>query len=229
MLVIGHRGAAGHAPENTIEAFQKGLDFGCQMLEFDIRPCRSGEIVVFHDATLERMAGLPDAVEDMPLSQLQKLSRIKIPTLAETLTFINNRAIACIEVKEQNIAAELARELKHANNNGIDWENIYVISFFHGELLELRKNIPQIKIGPTICGMPYDYARFAYDIDAYAIHPCIHFLDQEFVNDAHNHGLKVYPWTADNEIEIRKAWQLGVDGITSNYPDRVELYSAAPS
>lgn len=231
MLVIGHRGAAGHVTENTLASFDKALELGCQMIEMDVRRCQGDDILVFHDDTLERLAGSPERIEEMQLAEVRRVrlqGKQPIPTLEETLAHINGRAIACIEVKEQGMAEPLADMLKYALRKG-EWnyKNLYVISFFHQELVMLRDLVPDIRIAPIMCALPVEQAAFASEIDAYGVHPCIHFLDKAFVEDAHKRGLKVMVWTADSAHDIEKAWKLGVDGITSNYPDRILAHKPA--
>ena len=225
MLRIGHRGAKGHVMENTLASFDKAIEFGCDMIECDVRRCKSGEIIVFHDEDLDRLAGRPEFLEFMNLDAVREVELeggYRIPTLEETITHIAGRASLCIELKEKRLCHDVAKHIQSALDAGT-WniDQFCVISFYHHELVTMKQLLPAIKTGPIVVGIPEGYAKFAEELNADLLHPAIDFIDQDFIDDAHQRGLKVNIWTANEADDIAKARKLGVDGITSDYPDRV--------
>jgi glycerophosphoryl diester phosphodiesterase len=108
--------------------------------------------------------------------------------------------------------------------NNLNWEyNDFLISSFnHYELREFIKLNPHIKIGTLITGIPIGYAEFAEKVNAFSVHPSIEFINQDFVDDTHNRGMQVYVWTVNDWDDIKRMKDLGVDGMISNYPDRIK-------
>lgn len=217
--VIAHRGASGHVTENTMEAFDLALTLGADGIECDIRPCATGELVVFHDDTLERLAGRKDAVIDLTLAELRGVALPggrRIPLLAEVLERFGAQTELHLEIKAQGVAAALAALLRRGG-----WNRARVISFFHHELRALRALAPEIPVAPVFAANPLDRAAQAEALGAVAIHPCLHYLDAPLVADARARGLEVATWTADAPRDIAHALALGVDAICGNYPDRI--------
>jgi len=225
MLKIGHRGAMGYAPENTLASFAKALELGVDGIELDVHLCKSGELVVIHDRRVNRTTNGKGAVIDMTLAELKKLDAGKgqrIPTLSEVLDFVNRRAIIDIELKAEGISKSVAEVVrKYIQEFG--WKNdLFMISSFdHHELMRCHGMIPEVPFGPLIAAKPLNYALFAQSMKADTIMPLYEFLNDEFVKDAHQRGLKVMTWTVNRPEDIKKMLNIGVDGIISNYPDRL--------
>ena len=139
MLIIGHRGAKGHLAENTIESIKKALDLGVDGIEIDVHRCASGQLVVFHDFTVDRMTNGTGEVSKHTLNQLKQVEvkgRCQIPTLSEVLMFVDNKCLVNIELKGQDTAQEATRLITFfVEKKGWDYKNI-VVSSFQKELLE---------------------------------------------------------------------------------------------
>lgn len=225
MLRIGHRGACGYETENTLASFEKAIALGCDMIECDVRRCAGGEIVVFHDETIDRLSGKSGLLSSFNLTALRGIplkGDRRIPTLDEAIAHIGGRAAFCIELKEQGMAGDVAGLIRQAvAGGGWHYEQFLIISFYHHELKEMKQVLPEVAVGPIVVGIPEGYAAFAEELGAEALHPSLNFLDKTFVEDAHRRGIRVNTWTANSPEEIAKARALGVDGITSDYPDRV--------
>ncbi|PIS40565.1 MAG: glycerophosphodiester phosphodiesterase [Candidatus Kerfeldbacteria bacterium CG08_land_8_20_14_0_20_43_14] len=226
-LKIGHRGACGHEPENTLRSIKKALELSVDMIEFDVYVCKSGGLVVIHDDTVNRTTNGTGYVTEMTFEELRKLDAgkgEKIPTLQEALDLINGKVQVNIELKGVGTALPVAKTINEytTKHPGV-WtpEHFLVSSFNHFELRAFKQAMPGIKIGALICGMLTTRAQFAQDLGAYSVNPSIEFLDQEFVDDAHRRGLKVFVYTVNlpEDIERMKAW--GVDGVFSNFPYRL--------
>jgi len=112
ILKIGHRGAKGHVTENTLESIQKAIDLGVDGVEIDVHLCASGELVVFHDFTVDRMTDGTGEISNFSLKELKKLkvkSRFQIPTLSQVLLLVSNRCLVNIKLKGKNTAKEACR------------------------------------------------------------------------------------------------------------------------
>src|SRR3989344_4626849 len=121
VLRIAHRGASGHKPENTLAAFAKALEIGVDIIELDVRVCKTGELVVFHDMALERTTNGNGLVADTSLEELKKLDAgggEQVPTLKEVIDLVNKRVVLNIEMKGKGVVEQLATILKGYLNNG---------------------------------------------------------------------------------------------------------------
>lgn len=222
---IGHRGASGYEPENTLRSFKKALALGVDMIEFDVHVCASGELVVIHDTKVDRTTNGTGYVANKTLQELKKLDAGKgeqIPTLLEVLDVINQQAIVNIELKGVNTAEPVAKIInEYVTQKGWKYDKFFVSSFNHIELLKFKKLVPQVKTGALLEGIPVRLASFAQDCKAQAIGVFKDYVTQEYVNDAHKKKLKVYVFTVNEPDEIERIKKLGVDGIFSNFPDRL--------
>jgi glycerophosphoryl diester phosphodiesterase len=225
MLRIGHRGACGYAPENTLAAMRKALELGVDGFEFDIQLSKDGIPVVIHDDTLERTTNGFGLVCDYTLQELQKLDAgngEKIPSLLDVIDMVGGRCRLFIELKAENSVLPVAKILTHSVQNlGWSYAQFVVMAFNHPQIVEMRKIIPEINTCALLAGIPVSYAAIAQEAGAWSLNPCIHHINQELVDDAHARGLKILVWTCDSEQEIANAKSLKVDGIFSNFPDRI--------
>lgn len=229
-LCIGHRGAMGHAPENTLASVQEALTLGATFLEVDVYAI-DGRLIVFHDDRLERTTNGNGYLCDQSFEYLRSLdagSGEQIPTLDEVCNLINQRAGLNIELKGPDTAAPVAAFISGLIGKGWPLPSILVSSFNHRQLAELHRLNPEIRLGALTASLPVDNARFAESLGAFSVHPSLEFIDQEFVSDAHARGLKVYAYTVNHPDDITKMRDFGVDGVFTNYPERVlERYPAA--
>ena len=225
VVKVGHRGAAGHEPENTLRSFRKALDLGADMVELDVHLCGTGELVVIHDETVDRTTDGSGSVRDMPFDELRGLDAGKgerIPTLREVLDLLDGRAGVNIELKALGTAEPVHEAIRDAiGRPGWSHESILVTSFHLGELTELRGLSDEARIGVLVSGDPREVLEYAELIGAYSVNPHFGRTSREFVVDAHGRGLKVFVWTVNELGDIERMKAMGVDGIISDYPDRV--------
>jgi len=223
LLCIGHRGAMGHAPENTLKSIHKALELGAPCVEVDVHYV-DGQLIVFHDNRLDRTTNGTGYVLEKKFDYLRTLDAgegEKIPTLHEVFEAINLRAGVNIELKGPGTARPVAKFISSVQEVGWNNDLILVSSFNHRELALLHRLNPGLKIGALIGGIPVDDAAFAESMGAYSVHPSLDFIDGRFVDDAHSRGLRVFVFTVDHPEDIRKMRELGVDGVFTNYPERV--------
>ena len=219
-LKIGHRGAAGHAPENTLAALQKGIELGVDFVEFDVRRSADGTLFLFHDRTLGRLVPGRTRVSDMNWSVLKELKvgpGQRIPTLQEALTCINGFAGAMIELKEEGISDEVCRIVE---DSGFGGPVIYA-SFWHRGLLAIRRNRPSADTLALIEGMPVNPTAFAEAARATRVGLALDCVTEPYVHTLQAKRFAVFVYTVDEPTDIRWLHSIGVDGIISNFPDRL--------
>lgn len=224
MLKIGHRGAKGHAAENTLASIEKALKLGVDGIEIDVHRCASGELVVFHDFTVDRMTNGSGEVSKLTYKELKKFKtrgNFEIPTLSQALALINNKCLLNIELKGLDTAKEAARIVAFfVDKKGWDYQNI-VISSFHEDLLETVFKInDKIPLGVLTDINVNRAVTFAKTINAKSIHIDYTMLTAEIVEDL-KQNFKVYAYTVNNLNPIARIKSYGVDGIISDYPDRL--------
>jgi len=225
ILNIGHRGAMGHEPENTLASIKKAIDLGADGFEIDVFKCLSGEIVLFHDKYLDKLTDGEGLIEKKSLIDLKKLSVLgtenKIPTLEEVLNIINKQVFLNIELKGKNTAkASLELVEKFINQKKISSQNILFSSFDWNELEKLRELNSDVKIALITENDPLLAIETAKKLKAFAINPNYKDLSKKNIKIIHNNDFKIYTWTVNNKRDISKMKLLKVDGIITDFPDR---------
>ena len=224
-LVIGHRGAMGHETENTLASVQKALDLGVDMIEIDVFQIASGEIMVFHDERLERLTNGGGAIEEYNIVDLKQLSLDgghKIPMLQDVMKLIDKKVKLNIELKGKNTANRVNFIIDYyIKEKGWKLED-FLISSFHWDTLEAMRALnPDIAIAVLTEEDPLDAIAMAKTLRAEAINPDFEKLTQENANAMRDAGFKIYTWTVNDEADIEAAKRMGVDGIITNYPERL--------
>ncbi|SKB30320.1 glycerophosphoryl diester phosphodiesterase [Maribacter arcticus] len=224
-LVIGHRGAMGHETENTLPSIQKAMDLGVDMIEIDVFKLKSGEVVVFHDDTVDRLTNGPGSIEGYNIIELKKLivnGGHQIPILQDVLKLIDNKVALNIELKGAGTADRVNFIMNYYINKK-NWspENFIISSFNWDELKEMRKLNPDVAIAVLTEENPIDAIPMAKELQAVAINPYFKKLDLDVANQIHDAGFKIYTWTVNEPEDIDAMKKLAVDGIITNFPERV--------
>ena len=225
ILNIGHRGAKGYSPENTLNSFQKALELNADGVEFDVHVCKSGELIVIHDFTVDRTTNGTGAISDLTLSELKALrinDSIKIPTLDEVLLLFNKNHLINIQLKGAN-TAELVCDCiaKNVQENKFDYNNFIVSSFQREELEKVANYNSKIQIGVLTEDNIQQALNWADEFSATAIHPYFSLLTTENVALAHKKGYQIFTWTVNEFKDIQRVKELGVDGIITDFSDRI--------
>ncbi|MEA1785552.1 glycerophosphodiester phosphodiesterase family protein [Arenibacter sp. GZD96] len=225
-LVIGHRGAMGHETENTLASIQKAMDLGVDMIEIDVFKIHSGEIVVFHDETVERLSNGGGRIEDYDVVDLKKLTldgNHKIPLLQDVLKLIDHKTRLNIELKGANTADRTNFIINYyIKEKGWSLDDFVISSFRWDELKAFRKLNPDIAIAVlTEDEDPLDAIPVAKELKAVAINPYFKKLTTENAKQIQNAGFKIYTWTVNEPEDIASVKELHVDGIITNFPERV--------
>lgn len=227
MICFAHRGASGHAPENTLLAVETALSMGAAWIELDVFAVEK-ELVVIHDSRLERTTSGSGDVTDASLAYLRSLDAgkgEKIPFLREVLDTVAGKAGINIELKGPNtaglvapmIASYISREIFHR-------DQFLVSSFNHQELQVFTRLAPEIRTGANLSGPPLDNAGFAEGLAVYSLHVHRKSVTQAFVEDAHRRGFKVFVFTVNHAKDLAAMIAIGVDGIFTNYPELCTNY-----
>ncbi len=233
MLNIAHRGASGTFPENTLSAFRAAIDAGAVMCELDVQLSRDGAVVVIHDETVDRTTDGKGEVAQLTLEELKRLDAgakfkgiikagalkgaERIPTLDEVFAVTIGKCGLNIELKAGGLEPQVA-QIMQARNALSD----SIVSSFNWEYL---KNIQQlnfnIRVGLLAEEKPVGLMRSAAAMRAHSINPRWDMVTADLCKTAHEHGLKVYTWTVDADARMRALIECGVDGIMTNYPERL--------
>ncbi len=226
ILNIGHRGAKGHVAENTIASIKKAIELGADGIEIDVFRCLTGEIVVFHDKTLDMLSNGTGYIEEKSLSELKELnileSSFSIPTLEEVIKSIGKEVFLNIELKGSNTSkGSLEMVNKYVKTGKINMSNILFSSFNWEELSELRNLDSDVKIALITGEDPLKAISTALTLNAIAINPNHKKLNQENVEKIFSSGLKIYTWTVNNQLDIIKVKDLKVNGIITDFPERI--------
>lgn len=216
-FIVGHRGAAGLEPENTLRAIQRALDMGLRAVEIDVRMSRDGFPVVIHDDSVDRTTNGSGRVSDLTLKELRKLDAgkgEKIPLLDEVLDIVSGKAILFLEIKEDGaVKPSVERVL---SKNLLD--SVLFISFSSKHLVEVKSIVNNAYTG-LIYFKPSDGIIQAKRIGALAVLPYFRFATAKAINFAHRLKLKMIAWTVNDLSTAEKLWRNGVDGITTDRPD----------
>lgn len=220
MIKIGHRGAMAYEPENTLRSFQRALDIGVDMVELDVQICKTGELVVMHDEHLERTSNGFGPVAEKTLAELKSLDAgqgEKIPTLKEVFDLVDKKSAINIELKGLGTALPTAQLIeKYIKEKSWQYNDFLVSSFIDQELIDffnVNQKVPLAILSGNI--------ELRTEINAYAINFSKEEISKSIVDKIHKLGLKVLVYTVNDKDDINKMKSWGVDGIFSNYPDKL--------
>lgn len=231
--IFAHRGAAGDAPENTMAAFRLALEQGADGIELDIQMSKDGELIVIHDETLDRTTDGSGLVVSRTAEELRALDAAKLmpayrgerlPLLREVLDFLQPTGLELnIELKNGIVLyggmEEKAVALVHEYGMA---DRVIFSSFNHYSLVKLADLAPEIERAILYTAGLYEPWNYALLIGASALHPYFYSVYPEIVQGAHAAGVKVRPYTVDDEATMRRMLACGVDGIITNYPARLK-------
>lgn len=227
MLNIAHRGASGRFPENTLRAFEVAIAAGAQVCELDVQASSDGVLMVIHDDTVERTTDGSGAVRAMTLAELKRLDAgvrfgrefagERIPTLDEVMELARGRCGLNLEIKgagiERRICETIIRHRALATTivSSFDWDALAVV----------RRYEPQMRVGLLASQWPARLVGAAFELRADSINPRADIVTEDLCIAAHERNLSVLAWTADESAEMRRLIACGVDGIMTNYPERL--------
>lgn len=223
MKIFGHRGAAGLVAENTLESIKEALQHKVDGIEIDVHRCKSGELVVIHDETLDRTTNGTGNVSDYSLLELEQFATkegFMIPTLNQVLDLIDGQCVLNVELKGKNTGVLAITLLEtYVRTSTWEYDDFIISSFDHSQLFDVKTVSSKFKIGVLTEDNITEALPVARQLKAFSIHPPIHSLTLDEVDLAKIEGYKVYVWTV-NTIELidqSKSWK--VDAIITDFPN----------
>jgi len=228
--VIGHRGAAGYAPENTFAAFERGLALQVDAIELDVHPTQDDELVVIHDPTLDRTTNGHGIVVEHTLAQIRELDAgawfdpafkgERVPIFKDVLAWARDRTRLVIEIKQGPIFyPRIAEQVVELLTAAKMFEQVMVISFDHFSVKQVKELQPKIATGVLYAGRCIDAVALARNAGADSLMPHWGLLTKEEVEAGHQANLFIAPWgEASQDYHMLVA--AGVDALTADFPDR---------
>ena len=247
-LVIAHRGGAGLWPENTLHAFERALAAGADIIETDVRATSDGALVLMHDERVDRTTDGSGRVADMTLEELRRLDAghrwtpdggrtfpfrgrgLRVPTLDEVFKTLGGAARLNIEPKQAS-APVVQRLCALVREHGAA-ERVVVASFSDSVLEEFRRSCPEVATSASPseawaflamyeAGLAGSYSPPMHALQVPERAGGLRVLTRGFVEAAHGRNLKVHAWTVNSEEDMRRVLAAGVDGVMTDYPDRL--------
>jgi len=231
LLAIAHRGASGYAPENTMAAFRRAISQGASFIETDLHLTRDAHFVAIHDDTVDRTTGGHGPVNQMTLAEIRRLDAgswfasefigERVPTLVEVLEFAHKHDVVFyLELKPSGFWGGEHALISNLRDSG-EIPRVMVISFDPGILAGLRKIEPTLMTGLLYNGKIADPFEKAVEIGARQLAVRGDLVTPNFLREAHKRDLQVVCWTINSPAHMRLLEASGVDGIMSDYPDRL--------
>jgi glycerophosphoryl diester phosphodiesterase len=243
-LIIAHRGDSAHHPENTLASFAAALQTGAAIVEFDVHLTKDGEVVVIHDPTVDRTTNGRGTVKQMTLGELRRLSAgyptrfgaayagERVPTLAEALGLLRERAQAMIEIKPEAVTDEAdggieAHVVEQVRRAGME-KDVALISFDRRALVRCRTLAPEILRGHLFQkGKAGEMLAGAREVASELVMPEKRLLSDDLRDRAREAGIKVATWVVDEVEELRRLQRFELYGVGSNRPgDMLEALQA---
>lgn len=216
-VCIGHRGACGYEPENTLASFERAMAMGAPWVELDVYAVE-GELVVIHDDTLERTTNGKGRVMDASLEYLRTLNAgngERIPLLSEVIDLVDHRAGVNVELKGPRTAEPVNRLLQDYCARGWQDNEFLLSSFYHDEL---ARGDPRFRRG-ALFSRQADYFAITDRLNAWSLNLSRKLVTPSLVEAAHDKGLKVLVYTVNDTGKVSRMQQMGVDGVFTDYPD----------
>ena len=235
MWVVAHRGASGHAPENTMAAFRRAVEMGARFIETDLHLTRDARVVAIHDPTLDRTTNGQGLVDSMSLKEVRTLDAgawfasasgdpfagERVPTLSEILQFAKEKdVIFYLEIKSDATWGVEHAVVAALRDTG-EAARVVILSFDPATLLSVNR-LDQTMMTGYLCEIPSnDLVERSVRAGARQLAPRGDLVTPDLVKKAHQAGLQVVTWTINEPDQMRRLIAAGVDGIMSDYPDRL--------
>ena len=217
-LILAHRGASGHALENSRDAFRRAVNLGADGVELDIHVTADGGLVVHHDPCLPGIGAIAD-LDTRTVVGTTLSNGESVPLLGEVLDLIGEHEV-WVEVK--HMPARFDSNLMTTLDAGPAPHCYAVHSFDHRVVARLGRGRPSLRRGILLASRPVDILPLLPLAGADTLWQVRHFIDRELVTMVHETGARIIAWTANEDEEIERLAELGVDGICGNFPDRIQ-------
>lgn len=235
--IIAHRGANKQAPQNTLPAFLKAIELGADGVENDVHLTKDGELVICHNYTIDETSDGTGSISDYTLAELKRFDfgayyspafkGTRIPTLHEFLDIAAPFSVINVEIKSPKSGEKdiVRKTIACVKAHGL-FDRLIISSFDPRLLVEAKEIDPATRTGllyspdsPVIEQIFDDPIAYAANIKADALHPLVAYVDDAYLEDCHQAGLIVNPWTVNLEDAMRLCSDWGSDGIITDLPD----------
>jgi glycerophosphoryl diester phosphodiesterase len=229
-LVIAHRGDTKAGLENTLPAIESALKLGVDGMELDLQLSRDGRVVIFHDDDLQRLAGREGTIERFGLEELRKIPLSgggRIPALEELLDLVKDRCLLNLEIKTKptwyalgsgRVEKAVAEALHKFRLN----ETILISSFHPMPLWRMKRHAPHLRRG-VLFDSSYWPHRLALPFTVpFSINAPLKRVSEPFVKEVHDAGRRILVWTVNDENDMKRCLENGVDGIITDEPRRLQ-------
>ncbi|NPA52121.1 MAG: glycerophosphodiester phosphodiesterase [Aquificae bacterium] len=219
--IVGHRGAKGVKPENTIASLKYAIEHGADIVEIDVRKTKDRQLILLHDPDFRRLAGKAVSPRDVDYSFIKEHITIQgepVPTLEEAIKFVNARVGMFIEIKEPDTVEKVLTILQ--KYNALEWTA--VISFYDTAIKTAKKLLPSITTG-LIYSKPPGRIKEAHLLEAQIVLPYYKLATLKANNFAHSLGLKVVAWTINDEKLALKILKNRTDALATDYPHKLSV------
>jgi glycerophosphoryl diester phosphodiesterase len=220
-LIIGHRGASTAMPENCLAAFSLAVQQGADGIETDVRFSKDGRLVLFHDATLERLSGNPTKICDLTVDELKQEDIGQGQTVAlldELFDLLGDETLYNIELKDFGLRDQglVDRVFEAVSAYGL--ESQVLISSFNPILVRRARRCFPASIPVALIRGPGVYRYTGWTVNTGVENPHYSLVDEVYMADAAAKGRHIFAWTVDDSVEAQRLVDLGVNGIISNEP-----------
>ena len=232
MDVIAHRGMSGTYPENTMLAFRKAYEAGADGIELDVHLSRDGEVMIMHDESLKRTAGIDSLLMEHTRAELESISAGKtkddsygftpVPSLEEYLSWVKDTGLYTnIELKTAPLYYPGIEEKTAALIRRFSLEDRIIISSFNWmSVMRMKEIAPELRYALLFSGLDLKRMGALFsDMGMAYYHPDQKLLSDELIEDLHAHGVAVNAWTVNDEERMRWCLEHGCDGVITNFPD----------
>ncbi len=237
-LVLAHRGANKRAPQNTLPAFKKAVEFNADGIETDVHLSKDGEIVICHNYTIDATSDGKGLIDSYTCEQLKKFDfgsyfsdefrGVTLPTLSECLDVVKGMKLINIEIKAPKTKNDLVkRTIEQVHKFNL--QDSVIISCFNPECIRESKEIdPSIRtgllyedddLGKEI--MAFGVEKYCAQLNANAAHPDRKLITEDEVKRLHEMGMLVNVWTVNEKGDILRLTEWGCDALISDIPDYV--------
>ncbi|MCK4641660.1 MAG: glycerophosphodiester phosphodiesterase [Candidatus Marinimicrobia bacterium] len=228
-VVTAHRGGAGIAPENTMAAMKKALELGAGFSELDVQETSDGVLILLHDSTLERTAGVDLNIWEMPYDSLvsyevgswfaPEFAGEPIPKLADVMDAVKGKMKLNIELKMNGHEKFLIEKVIDLINEKDFRSECIITSFDLSAIKKVRQLDKDLKVGYIFSKYPEDEDVFTADVDLLSVK--YKLVDEEFIRKAHANNKAVHIWTVNDPEMMKKFIDWGVNSIITDYPDKL--------
>lgn len=224
MQIIGHRGAAGLAPENTIASFKAAIEAGVDWIEFDVRATKDGQVIVSHDANTLRASRRPHSIAKTDYATLKKLplkGGQHIPTLAEAFHTIGNHTKINVEIKVDGCAGAVVDQITQAVKKGASYTDFMVSSFKASYLRDVHRLDNNIPLALLHGANPYKFLRLK-GLRVQAVGFSHKRLPNKAIYQAELRELMIYVYTVNSLKKAKDLIERNVQAVVTNRPDKLQ-------